>query len=218
MGFLPGTIAPAERELWVAAIEKLEEARGAIDAMRTASHRLEFEHAWGHFLDCLQLAFVRLHTEGKKMFSSFQPWVGRYESERKNDPLLQYLYQARHQVQHGLVPITWSQPHAVIGRGFMGYVKDIKIYPDGTYAIDSQPMAPDGKEAAIEINPGEPVLVEILNKKHNQTFAVPSEHLGSPIANVSPIAVAQMALSYHENMIAAAINKFGNKRPIGKKS
>lgn len=218
MGFLPGTIAPVERELWVAAIEKLEEARGAIDAMRTATHRLEFEHAWGHFLDCLQLAFVRMHTEGKITFTSFQPWVCRYENERKNDPLLQYMYQARHQYQHGLVPIAWSAPHAVIGRGFMGHVKDIKIYPDGTYAIDSQSMAPNGKEAAVEINPGEPVLVDIFNKKYNQTFVVPSVHLGKPIANASPRAIAQMTLSYHENMIAAAIEKFGNKRPTGKKS
>lgn len=217
MGLAPGAILPVEKGLWVFAIEKLIEARAAIEDMRSADNRMSYEQAWTRFVDALQLAFVRFHDEGKKTFSTFQPWVGRYEGERKKDPLLHYLYKARNQVQHGSTPLEWSESRAIIGAGFHGAIYGLKIFPDGTYEMNSRPAEPAGNEATITISPGNPILPTIFDRVHKETIEPPTEHLGSPLNDCSPIAVAELALSYYENILQAAITKYGDKRPSGNK-
>ncbi|NTU49848.1 MAG: hypothetical protein HGA87_02980, partial [Desulfobulbaceae bacterium] len=128
-----GAIAPTIRNLWDAAREKLEEADAALAEMQKAHDRVSYEAAWSQFVDSIEEFWCRLFDEGKSTFSNFQPWAGAIDQERKDDETLQYFYQARHQSQHGRIPMSWEQPQLIMGRGFAGAMYELRIFPDGSY-------------------------------------------------------------------------------------
>lgn len=203
-----GAIAPTTRKLWDAAREKLDEADTALAEMQRAHDRVTYEAAWSQFVDSVEEFWCRFFEEGKTTFSNFQPWAGAIIQERKDDDALQYFYQARHQSQHGLIPMLWEQPQLVFGRGFAGRMYGLRIYPDGSYEAKTESNEPAGKPFLVEHAPGKPVLPTIENKRYKQTFPPPSKHNGNPIADRSPNAVARLVLNYYTLKFNQAITKF----------
>lgn len=203
-----GAIAPSVRELWDAAREKLVEAESALAAMQSARNRVSYEMAWSQFVDAVEEFWCRFFDEGKTSFTNFQPWAGAIDKERKDDETLQYFYQARHQSQHGRIPISWEQPQLILGRGFSGHMYGLKIYPDGSYDAQAESIGPAGQQFVVEHAPGNPVLPTIENKRHKQTFSPPSRHIGIPVVDRSPTKVSRMVLDYYRNVLNRAIAKF----------
>src|SRR5687768_17498609 len=107
-------IQPVRRGVWHAAWEKLQEAETAIRRMQDASDRIEYEGGWTQFVDSLEEFWTRFFDEGKQSFTRFQPWAGAFDAERRRDDLLRYLYQARHQSQHGRISLEWGEGRFVI--------------------------------------------------------------------------------------------------------
>lgn len=204
-----GAIVPTTRNLWDAAREKLREAETALATMQAAGDRVSYEAAWSQFVDSIEEFWSRFFDEGKAAFTNFQPWAGAIDEDRKGDEALRYFYQARHQSQHGRIPMSWEQPKLVIGRGFAGRMYGLRVNPDGSYEAHAQPNDPAGQPLLVEHAPGRPVLPTIENKRHKQTFIPPSTHKGCPIADASPNAVARMVLDYYQSAFGQAISKFG---------
>lgn len=67
----------------------------------------------------------------------------------------------------------------------------------------------------VEYEPGDARLPAVHNKLHNQWFPPPTEHLGVPLADASPVNVALLALGYYRNVLASAQDKFGQARGNG---
>lgn len=203
-----GAIAPTTRDIWDAAREKLGEAEAALAGMQNARDRVSFEAAWSQFVDSIEEFWCRFFDEGKTAFTNFQPWAGAVVQERKDDEALQYFYQARHQSQHGRIPMSWEQPHLILGRGFAGRIYGLQIHPDGSYEAQTEPKNPSDQQFMVEHAPGKPVLPTIENKRFKQSFPPPLTHNGSKLADCSPNAVARIILDYYRRVLGLAITKF----------
>ncbi len=206
----PGAIAPAQRGLWHAAWEKLQEAASGVKQMDDAKNRIQYENGWTRLVDSLEEFWTRFFDEGKNTFPSFQPWAGAIDAKRKGDQLLAYLYQARHQSQHGRIALEWEAGKISVGGDqFFGTVRDLKIFPDGTFQADVNKTPGSGARFQTIHDPGKARLPAIVNKKHNQTFQTPSMHLDSPIADLAPSNVGRLALSFYEDVLRQGLEKFG---------
>jgi hypothetical protein len=206
----PGAIAPIERGLWHAAWEKLQEAAAGVKQMEDAKDRIQYEGGWTRLVDSLEEFWTRFFDEGKNTFSAFQPWAGAIDAKRKGDPLLAYLYQSRHQSQHGRIALEWESGTISVGGGeFFGTVRDLKIFTDGTFQADVN--ATPGSDARFKTlhDPGKARLPSIVNKKHNQAFQPPSAHLDRSITDLSPINVGRLGIAFYEDVLRQGFVKFG---------
>ena len=206
----PGALAPAVRQIWSAAIEKLDEAEFGLTQMANAQDSIEFEQGWTRSIDCLEEFWTRFFDEGKKSFSSFQPWAGVFDAARKKDPLLIYLYQARHQSQHGRISLEYEEGSLQIAPEFNGHVRGLEIFPDGTFELDATSGHPLVREASVVFSGGNAKLPSIYNGKYKQIFNPPLEHRGQLINDVSPIQVIKLGLNYYVDILNQAIEKFGH--------
>lgn len=205
-----GAIAPATRPLWHAAAEKLSEAAGAIALMETAPDRIQYEAGWTGFVDSIQEFWTRFVAEGTDKFKKFPPWAGKIQAYRKNDELLQYLYQSRHQSQHGILSVDWVGGGTVHvgGPDFFGTVRDLGIGHDNTYQADMEKSLGSNAPFKLVLDPGHPVLPTIYDNKHGQQFCPPQFHLGAALNTRTPLTVARLALNYYEDVLKRGLQKF----------
>ena len=205
-----GAIASVGRGLWHAAGEKLQEASAGIRQMEDAKDRIQYENGWTRFVDSLEEFWTRFIDEGKNTFSAFQPWAGVIDAKRKSDPLLEYLYQARHQSQHGRIALKWSDGNIAIGGGeFSGNVRDLKIFADGTFQADVSPAPGSVARFRTIHDPGKASLPLIENKRYKEIFSPPSTHLDQTLTDISPLAISRRGLEFYENALRKAIEHFG---------
>jgi hypothetical protein len=204
----PDSIALAKRGLWFTAAEKLHESAIGIEQMTSAENRVDYESGWIRFVDSIQEFWVSFVAEVEMQFSKLKPWVVKFTRERKRDPLLKYLYQARHQSQHAVLPIEWEESCVQIAPGFYGHLKNLEINSNGDFEVDANPLGSVNNQVKLVHNPGNPLLPVIENKKYNQAYEPPTEHLGSPIGRISPLNASQLAYNYYSSVLKAAIKKF----------
>jgi len=205
---VPGAIAPKSRSLWFSAFEKIQEAENAIEQMRIAQDRIEYEAGWTCFVDSLEEFWSRFFDEGKASFSNFQPWIGPIVAKRKSDELLSYLTQARHQSQHGRIAMLWSEQRTLIAPNFNGHIRRLKISHNGTYEFEATPLHPSLPDATVALDPGSAVLPIIENKKHKQSFAPPTIFNGQVLSDQTPVAVAQLGIEFYFDVLAQAKANF----------
>lgn len=177
---------------------RLAKARRALSEMNEAKSLDDAALAWSDFLIAASGVYSKLE-QGAKGGGKSEGWFGRKKHERKADPLLQYVHQARNADEHGIEPITKAEP-----AGF-------SIGGRGSYRLDGS----YGSEAGLRIThiDGPPPIVLIGRKlrlttvrdsRHGDTFDPPTAHLGVAIADPSPIGVAILALSYLEGLLTEA--------------
>ncbi len=203
-----GAILPLKRGLFGAAMEKLLEAAAGIKQIQGAEDRIAYEAGWTRFVDSIEEFWVRFFDEGKERFSTFQPWAGSIEKVRKEDELLRYLYQARHQSQHGRIALDWTEGKLDIALVFSGCIKGLRIFDDETYVFDATPLAGSEVEAVVTHSPGSPQLPMIHNRRHKHEFPPPQTHLSKSCEGVSPEALAEMAFRFYDGVLANALTKF----------
>ena len=171
---------------------------------------ITYEAGWARFVDSLEEAWARFFDEGKQCFSAFQPWAGRIDKTRRNDPLLRYLIEARHQSQHGRFALEWSKETLSFEspNNAPYYLRGVKIWGDNSYEIEAGNT--DGSEADISLNhvPSKPSLPRIFNRKTNEQFPPPTEHLSTPCFGSTPIQVAEMAFAFYQDVLRDAFSKF----------
>lgn len=203
-----GSYLPTARALWGASAEKLNEAELCALNMRNVKDRVSYESAWAQAVDCLEEFWAKFYSDGKSVSSKFEPWAGKIIKERKDDQLLQYLTQARHQNQHGNLSIAWSRGSYEIGRNFAGQISDLIIYKDGTFSADISAHAKNYDPDIVKHVGGAPTLPAIHNRKFNQTFCPPVAHLGKSCLGLSPHAVILRGLAYYKKVLQDAVEKF----------
>ncbi|WP_376693696.1 hypothetical protein [Wenzhouxiangella sp. EGI_FJ10409] len=200
------SISPKEHGIWDVAVSKLAEARSSIEAMENAVSRYCYTEAWGRFVDSLQEAWVSFDHEGKDSVPKYSAWIAPIYRQRKEDELLQYLYQARHQSQHGKVPLAWTGAHVKIAPNWSGHIARLDLFKDMSYRFDAQPQ--DGKSTpTLEYSPGDPLLPAIENRRYRQTFNPPKQHLKRALPSKDPVAAAKLALNYYEVLVQRAKNE-----------
>lgn len=139
----------------------------------------QFEQRWSAFLNAINRAFLAIDA-GARDDAKTRTWWSKKKHEWKNDPLLQYLHQARNTDEHGLDPLAELAP---------GYFTDTP--PPGLNLESIR----------------HPKLIRARNDKFGDVFDPPTEHLGEKFVSGEvglPYYAAVRAMGYHNRLIAEA--------------
>jgi hypothetical protein len=180
---------------------RLRVADGALSDLKNANSYDQFFDAWFIFLTAWKGIYTVLEQGAKPLPQSMQ-WFGEKAKERRSDPLLQYLFQARNVEEHGL---KRSIEH---GGGAHLYA----VTPGQNITMQINPAT--GRGRGIDFDTGLPL--ELLNEqppgptlafikdRNGKVCAPPIIHLGNQLKDMSPIGVAEIALSYITELVGEA--------------
>jgi hypothetical protein len=192
------------------AIEKarsrLRVAEKAIRELEKAANHQEFSDSWYSFLTAAKNVYTSLE-QGSKMSARSRQWYGAKKRERKNDALLQYLFQARDDDVHGLNPVTVLDPgRLVVGAFKPGMSNSI----DAHISTDEMGRPTIHKLKSLD---RKPILIEdraphtklgTVTGRGNIKYLPPNSHMGKALESNLPIPVARLAISYLTGLVADA--------------
>jgi hypothetical protein len=155
------------------------------------------ERAWLSYLTEIDTVFEKLDRAASE--GEAARWWEGVRHERRKDPLLRYIHQARNSARHGLVEIATQRPgHFAISGGDIDidYLHMENGRASGrVYSVNPErPAHAVSRAASLQ-------LVDVVDKYKN-VHAVPREHLGAPIHFPSPQAVAALGLRYVTALVA----------------
>ena len=181
------------------ALERAEAHRvkafAAIDRLADAPDFAAFETAWGEFLAEFGRFLSKLATGSKDNPQSRQ-WYGNLKKWCRKDPLVQYLYQARNEAEHGLEDVTERTGDGLVvtnAKPGETYTMTATVKADGKGGVYLANMRADGpgefKEALV--NPR--IVLARVYDKFSKHYDPPASHKGQSLADNSPITVAGLA-------------------------
>lgn len=211
-----------------AAIEKaygrLRVAQKALAELKACRTFVDFSDAWYVVLTSSKNIYTVLELGAKGSPQSMQ-WIGAKKQQRKSDALLQYMFQARNDDEHGLGSAVELKPElhefGLAGPGFSNVVQFdggpfssivcVRDEPDGA-AVAFESMSPpsdlkvtslDGKPVGFRRTPATTILMPVTGRD-NRTYHPPTVHLGQSLQDTSPVAVAELNIAYLRGLLAEA--------------
>ncbi len=183
----------------------LEKAAEAFSKLEQASTFAEFEWAWSDFLVHSNRVFTQLE-QGSKASDRSRGWFSRKKGERRSDPLLKYMWEARNADEHGLEQVTGRSPggfklsgrgnYKITGKGG-GPVTPSK----GLEHMDIQHLS--GEPPQIKQYGPKPTLKSVKDRSGN-VVPVPGSHGRNHLLDQEPLTVARPYLTYVETMFEEA--------------
>jgi hypothetical protein len=177
----------------------MQRACAAINLIENASSFEEVERGWSDFLSNIHRVFLKLFIGAKQSkLSSNKDWITNKENEREGDPLLKYINRARGADEHGLEEIVERKGTST---GIGGPGQSIMVSGTsgrkGTLYVTSL----DGTPPVISRK----FFVQLKTvSDRNGTYPVPTDHLGQPIPDATPLSIAQAATTYFNAMLLEA--------------
>ena len=187
-------------------------AETAISAMASTRNFLKFHKEWQDFLFRIDRAW-EVAERSLRRSPGFQNWFRPYAQQRKKDPLLVFLFQARNAETHAIAP-TVDKPLGLVVREKYGHPfrasKIASSLEDGTLTIDIE-TAPEDSLLTYEavLLPSSPVLVRFQNR--GRWYEVPTSHLGNELRSSHPVDVARAGLAFYSAFIREAEHRFGRR-------
>jgi hypothetical protein len=191
------------------AIEKarsrLRVARRALDDLKACQDMETFHDAWYSFLTSAKNIYSILKLGADTSSPQSRQWYGAKARERRGDPLLQYIYEARNADEHGLGRSTKEVSGSIaIGRTAPGYSSAVKVSGSLDRGGSSlQVTALDNKPVLVEATPRHIALVPVT-ARGPRVYPPPEIHLGKKLTSNKPIPVAELTLAYLEALIEEA--------------
>jgi hypothetical protein len=182
---------------------RLRVAEKAARELVTCKDIQEFTDIWYTFLSAAKNIYTVLE-QGAKSSPQSRQWFGAVGNERRGDPLLRYVYEARNDDEHGLEPGAEYVPGRLrIGITKPGFSSEFTINgrsgPGNTLNVQST----DGKPVLIERIPPRIKLVPVKDRT-GKCYAPPEMHKNQTLSDNSPINVAGLALSYLTDLVERA--------------
>ena len=179
----------------IKAKSRLRVAEKALAELAASQRYEEFSDTWYTFLVATKNVYTVLE-QGSKVTPQSRQWFASVRQARKDDELLQYLFEARNDDEHGLENSTEHVPgRLAIGVAREGYSTSVRlngtIGPGGSLNVESL----DGKPVLIEQTLPHARLVSV-QARGNRTINPPLSHLGVRLRDTSPLAVATLSLTY----------------------
>jgi hypothetical protein len=176
---------------------RLRRAEAAVlDLQKQGFNFDQQEDAWWTFLLAADQIYEKLKN-GARNDSRSAPWFGKVEHTRRKDPLLLYIHQARNSDQHGLAPSTRRTKMTMVAV----YGCEV-IYDDDGNTLEIRAVA--GAPMKAQAVPPEIKLVTVHDNLHGDSFDPPTAHLGAPLWDSSPAAIATVALAHLATLIDKA--------------
>ena len=183
---------------------RLRVARKALEGLRACQDYNNFVDLLYTYVTATKNIWTALE-QGVKDSAQCRQWFGGKKNARKQDELMQYLFEARNDDEHGLEPITELHPGSLgIGVAKPGYSNSILFnsvtMKDGQVTVDAQSL--DGKPILIEQTAPHARLADV--RARGRVISPPKSHLGQPLADTSPLAVAELGYIYLERLLDEA--------------
>lgn len=180
-------------------LRELKQAKDALASMDAAKTVSDLEALWKRFLHQLERTWNKAEAHYSRS-PKWSGWHGKYAQARKKDELLVYLTKARDADEHGIEDISQKE---------MGSIGIGPAEPTGTFSLSVR-VDEHGqiqvKEASgpvkIDVIPARVRLLPVTTR--GRTYDVPENHLGKPINSSNLSELAQMALAFYEDFLAAA--------------
>lgn len=162
-----------------------------------------FEQKWYVFLSATKAIYTILE-QGAKEDAGRRQWFGGIANQRRQDPLLQYMFQARNDNEHGIDLVA----DRVDGIWGVGMPSDIDCWIEfklgekvnGVHAIEDFKSSHGG---FVTSAPGAIILTKVVGRD-KKVYLPPTEHKGLPLADCSPIGVANATFDFLSNVMAEA--------------
>ena len=158
-----------------------------------------FSDAWYLFLTAAKNVYTILQ-QGSKTTPQSRQWFGGKKQERKTEPLLQYLFQARDDDEHGLANVTEHVP------GEMSLtlpqsrdpvvIKHLSVQNGRIEYEGSHPLH-------VNVTPSTARLAPVCGRGP-VIYSPPTTFRGKQLTDVSPVAVGRIALDYLKDLIEGA--------------
>ena len=195
-------------------------ARTSLAQLVDADDITTFAAHWYNFLTAAKNVYTILGVGSKSSPQSAQ-WFGAKTAHRRSDPLLQYLFQARDDDEHGLeIPVEEKHPISQLGVAGPGFSNEVHIQGPSIDVIAKgfgvaahiegrhnparfTARALDGRPAQNRITPRH-IALRPVTGRGDKTYVPPREHLRRKLEDTSPIAVARLGLAYLEEMVREA--------------
>lgn len=193
----------------------LEQAQGRLNHTRRAFGAMTdsrddttaFQAHWLDFVIQWKGTYTKIQQAAKETPQETQ-WFGTVTKERKADPLLRYLFEARNDGEHpeeGLLPRHPARH----------YPQLTKFVPDRD--ITNPKLAFDAKGRLVKVTdqdgndvggigptiPAESILLEVTERDHTKKVPPPRSHLGQPM-EPKPRLAAELGLRWLETLVAKA--------------
>lgn len=181
---------------------RLRTAEKVVDNLAQCEDYDTFSELWYVFLTSSKSIYTVLE-QGAKASPQSRQWFGGKKKERRTDPLLQYIYQARNDDEHGIEPTTEHvQGSLAIGVNRPGYSNHMTI--SGSLKTGFWATSHDGKPVLVERTLPHVRLVIIHGRDEKIVYDPPTEHMGQPLTDTSPSNVAQLGLNYLSSLVEEA--------------
>lgn len=160
--------------------------------------------AWEDFLTAVGKIYFKLREATPKSGPS-DGWHGTKVKQRRDDPLLEYVFQARNSDTHGIEEgtRTWVNHNFTIAGSspFTG----INV-PEGDSISDVVGILPNGERVPIPTTQTRTVrLIAVHDSKHGNTYEVPKSHLGDELSGpLEPAYAAGLTLNYLKELVQEA--------------
>jgi len=157
---------------------RLLTAKGALGDLQTCRDYNLFAAKWYIFLVAFKGVYSAL-GRGAEASPQSRQWFGARNRERRSDPLLQYLYQARDDDEHGLNPVTARVSDRLsIGGSGPNHTLQFDVSGPTGLGWTLQATGGDGKPVPFEYAPAHVRLVQVHGRDKGNTYDPPEEHLG----------------------------------------
>ena len=177
-----------------------QKAVGDLEACRDYE---TFTQIWFTFLNASKSVYTVLE-QGAKASARSRQWFGAKAEERRRDPLLQYVYQARNNEEHGLLSSSEHVPGSLaIGVNKPGFSAQIRFDTDASKGLVATSL--DGKPVLIEQTLPHVKLIRVHGRDAaREIYDPPEMHGGLKIADTSPLGVAKLMVTYLAAMVSEA--------------
>jgi hypothetical protein len=185
---------------------RLRVAQKALDELPQCTDYQTFTDTWYTFLVAAKNVYTVLQ-QGSKVSPQSKQWFGAKQQFRKNDELLQYLFQSRNDDEHGLEEVTRLKPGSIaVGVAQPGFSNSMTLtnirFENGNLSIGSM-ESHDGKPILTQVTQPQAVLAGV-NGPGPVTFPPPTYHLGSAIGDMSPLGVGRLGFTYLTSLVDEA--------------
>lgn len=203
----------------------LLKAQSRLRVLQSAVHDIENSKTYSEFCDAwytFLVASKNIYTvlgNGAKATQESRQWFGAKNKERKQDPLLRYVIEARNDDEHGIefsteyappelalgVKKPGSSSHMVdeFGNTFHNCLGTFWTFQGTMPAKIPEIRSLDGKPVYSEYRPATAKLRRVHDRSGNP-YDPPKTHLGKNLPDGSPLTVAKLMGEYLAKLIAEA--------------
>ncbi|MDN3571820.1 hypothetical protein [Methylobacterium longum] len=198
-----GAVISMDPQALAKARSRLRVASKALSDLESIKNYDDFIDIW-YVLLTASKNFYTILEQGSKISAQSRQWYGAKKQERRSDPLLRYMYEARNDDEHGLNLGSEDVPGSLaIGVNKPGFSSAMSISgtfgPGGNLSVKSL----DGKPVLVEQTLPHARLISVRDRS-NVEYKPPTEHKGQPLESNLPLPVAKLMVAHLETMIVQA--------------